>query len=113
MKARKLARRELERRKLSLLNETEEETVAHYNTPAEAQETRWDEDMVAEKTLSRAVIAKKWEERIQTRSARPACEDELYHYQFLGEGYVYGMMDGEAIKYQNTHGIQARSFELR
>ena len=35
------------------------------------------------------------------------------HYEFLGECYVHGMMDGEAMAYQNTQAIPARVFELR
>lgn len=35
------------------------------------------------------------------------------HYEFLGECYVHGMMDGEAMAYQNTKGISAQVFELR
>ncbi|RMZ87243.1 hypothetical protein DV736_g5535, partial [Chaetothyriales sp. CBS 134916] len=30
-------------------------------------------------------------------------EDWKYHYKFIGECYVHGMMDGDAITYQNMH----------
>ena len=35
------------------------------------------------------------------------------HYEFLGECYVHGMMDGEAMDYQNAKDISAQVFELR
>jgi hypothetical protein len=34
-------------------------------------------------------------------------------YEVLGECYVHGMMDGEAMRYQNEKGIRAQVFELR
>jgi hypothetical protein len=34
-------------------------------------------------------------------------------YEVLGECYVHGMMDGEAMAYQNGKGIRAQIFELR
>jgi hypothetical protein len=36
-----------------------------------------------------------------------------FYYEFIGECYVHGMMDGEAIKYQNDQNIKAQVFELR
>jgi hypothetical protein len=36
-----------------------------------------------------------------------------FYYEFIGECYVHGMMDGEAIKYQNDHEVRAQVFELR
>lgn len=41
--------------------------------------------------------------------------DDFYWYEFIGECYVHGMMDGEAIEYQNQHiqQLKARTFELR
>ena len=35
------------------------------------------------------------------------------YYEVLGECYVHGMMDGEAMAYQNKKGIRAQVFELR
>ena len=40
-------------------------------------------------------------------------EDGYFSWQFLGEAYVHGMMDGEAMKWQNENGIPPRVFELR
>ena len=40
-------------------------------------------------------------------------ERRAHWYEFLGECYVYGMMDGEAIKKQNDENISAQLFELR
>ena len=36
-----------------------------------------------------------------------------HRYEFLGECYVHGMMDGEAMAYQNRESIPAMVFELR
>lgn len=35
------------------------------------------------------------------------------YYRFIGECYLHGMMDGEAITYQNENNIKAETFELR
>jgi len=40
-------------------------------------------------------------------------ETKGIYYRFMGECYVHGYMDGEAIKYQNDHDIKAEVFELR
>jgi hypothetical protein len=45
--------------------------------------------------------------------------ENMCYYEFLGEAYIHGMMDGEAMAYQNAHvtrqerELQARVFELR
>jgi len=41
-------------------------------------------------------------------------EDAYKHYfEFVGEGYVHGMMDGEAMKYFEENGIEKQELELR
>jgi hypothetical protein len=40
-------------------------------------------------------------------------EDREFWYEFIGECYVHGMMDGDAITYQHAHRHKARVFELR
>lgn len=35
------------------------------------------------------------------------------HYEFIGECYVHGMMDGEAFRYKHVMGIKTTMFELR
>ena len=61
-------------------------------------------------------ITKRWRTRIWPR---PQPEEPLkdnvskYYYEFVGECYLHGMMDGEAIKYQNDNKIKAEIFELR
>lgn len=35
------------------------------------------------------------------------------YYEFVGECYLHGMMDGEAIKYQNENEVRAEIFEIR
>lgn len=39
--------------------------------------------------------------------------DLYWSYEFLSETYVHGMMDGEAMRYQNERDIKSRVFELR
>ena len=34
-------------------------------------------------------------------------------YEMLGECYIHGMMDGEAMAYQNNEGIKTTVFEIR
>lgn len=45
--------------------------------------------------------------------AKPIEDPKHYYYEFIGECYIHGMMDGEAIKYQNDEDIKAQVFELR
>jgi len=40
-------------------------------------------------------------------------EGGQWHYEMMGECYIYGMMDGEAMAYQNHHSIQTTVFEIR
>jgi hypothetical protein len=40
-------------------------------------------------------------------------QDELGWYELIGECYVHEMMDGEAIRYQDEHGLKSQLFELR
>jgi len=38
---------------------------------------------------------------------------QSHYYKFLGECYLHGVMNGEAIKWQNQENIPSQSFELR
>jgi len=40
-------------------------------------------------------------------------EDKKWHYKFLGECYIHGMMDGEAIREFTEQGLNDQVFELR
>ena len=52
--------------------------------------------------------------RAQSIAYEPAKKDvSKYYYEFVGECYLHGMMDGEAIKYQNDNQIKAEMFEIR
>ena len=60
--------------------------------------------------------AKRWQDKIRPRpqTQEPLKENvSKYYYEFVGECYLHGMMDGEAIKYQNDNEIKAEIFELR
>jgi hypothetical protein len=36
-----------------------------------------------------------------------------YYYKLIGDCYLHGMMDSEAISYQNEKGIKPQTFEMR
>ncbi|KAI3327310.1 hypothetical protein HD806DRAFT_531888 [Xylariaceae sp. AK1471] len=40
-------------------------------------------------------------------------DDKCFYYTFLGECYVHGMMDGEAMRVQSYHSLRTHLFELR
>ena len=40
-------------------------------------------------------------------------DDGKWYYEMLGECYIHGMMDGEAMAYQNDNGIRTSVFEIR
>jgi len=56
-------------------------------------------------------------ERVSSNESVPKGDenkgDENFWYEFIGECYVHGMMDGDAIKYQNQNEVKAQVFELR
>ena len=57
-----------------------------------------------------------WQVKIRPRSTthEPVKKSvSKYYYEFVGECYLHGMMDGEAIKYQNDNQIKAEMFEIR
>jgi len=39
--------------------------------------------------------------------------DPSMYYELIGECYVHGMMDGEAIDYGSKHGLEREVFEIR
>lgn len=70
----------------------------------------------AEKERAKEEIARVWEEKFRAWLAEVPKDEEderWVYYQFLGEAYVHGMMDGEAMEYQNTQEIKTSLFELR
>jgi hypothetical protein len=76
--------------------------------------TYTDED--ERKRLEREEVANTWDRGFKDWLKKvPEDEDDerWYYYQFLGEAYVHGMMDGEAMEYQNTQDIKTSLFELR
>lgn len=40
-------------------------------------------------------------------------EEDKFYYEFIGECYIHGMMEGDAIKHQKDQGIKPQVFELR
>ncbi|KAF7511266.1 hypothetical protein GJ744_004831 [Endocarpon pusillum] len=49
-------------------------------------------------------------EDIVPRVSSKKCD---HYYQFIGECYIHGMMDGEALRHQRTRELQQQEFELR
>jgi len=49
----------------------------------------------------------------KTSKQKPGVAPHPVYYEFFGECYVHGMMDGEAIKYQNDKQVPKTIFELR
>lgn len=82
-------------------------------TPGASPNLYTDED---EKKRIREQIARDWDESFQAwlkRVPEDEKDERWFYYQFLGEAYVHGMMDGEAMEYQNTQEIKTSLFELR
>lgn len=50
---------------------------------------------------------------VQERKNKAAEEDSYLHYTFIGEAYIHGMMDGEAVRLQINENIPKRMFEIR
>lgn len=53
------------------------------------------------------------EEQKKIREHNRRVSDNRCYYEFLGECYIHGMMDGEAMAYQNDNSIRPQMFELR
>lgn len=53
------------------------------------------------------------EEDRQRRKEKAKEEDPNVYYQFMGEAYIHGMMDGEAVRLHINEGIPRRMFEIR
>lgn len=50
--------------------------------------------------------------RLRPKKKSPVQLVNPSYYRFIGECYLHGMMDGEAITYQNENNIKAETFEL-
>lgn len=53
------------------------------------------------------------EKERQKRKDEARAEDPNIWYEFVGEAYIHGMMDGEAVRLQINEGIPMRMFEIR
>lgn len=53
------------------------------------------------------------EEEIQKRKDEAKEKDPYLYYKLIGEAYIHGMMDGEAVRLQINEGIPRRTFEIR
>lgn len=52
-------------------------------------------------------------DKVREKFQKSLGEDGLFYYKMLGECYVHGMMDGEAMAHQNNEGIPTTVFEIR
>jgi len=52
--------------------------------------------------------ATKYDKKIRKNSRNKLGFDGFYHYKLLGECYIHGVMDGEAMMYQNGKGQEER-----
>lgn len=53
------------------------------------------------------------EEEVQKRKEEARKKDPYMYYKLIGEAYIHGMMDGEAVRLQINEGIPKRTFEIR
>jgi hypothetical protein len=69
-------------------------------------------DKVIPKELSKEE-AIQYDRKIRENFKQRSGGDGYYFYTMFGECYIHGMMDGEAMAYQNENGIPTTVFELR
>lgn len=62
---------------------------------------------------TRKITAEQLDEERQRRKDEAREEDPKVYYEFLGEAYIHGMMDGEAVRRQINEGEPTRMFEIR
>lgn len=55
----------------------------------------------------------KLDEERKRRKDKAREEDPKVYYEFMGEAYIHGMMDGEAVRRQINEGEPTRMFEIR
>ena len=63
------------------------------------------------------LCVQKWDQWLESVLMKPEepVNDEFdgFYYEIIGECYVHGMMNGEALEWQNEKEVKARVFELR
>ncbi len=72
--------------------------------------------MCREKVQAWLRMVRSWLTKSRPHSTPPELVKEnvrKYYYEFVGECYLHGMMDGEAIKFQNDNEVKAETFEIR
>lgn len=52
-------------------------------------------------------------EQIKRRKEQAELEEPKLYYTFMGEAYIHGMMDGEAVREHIVDGLPERYFEIR
>lgn len=84
------------------------------------QEIHFVNGIISEKQLEKAIPrelsrekAIEYDRQIRENFKQRSGDDGYYHYMLFGECYIHGMMDGEAMAYQNENGISTTVFELR
>jgi hypothetical protein len=67
----------------------------------------------AKDNLAKLSIQLKKKDEKEEEPSGEQFEDSHYYYHVMGESYIHGMMDGEAIREKFSQKIQLRTFELR
>ncbi len=86
---------------------TLDETSAHKPKSASSRKRKREHEQNGTKGADKA------DNRATVDEHKTINEAKKVHYEFWGECYMHGMMDGEAIKFQNEKEIRAEMFELR
>lgn len=73
----------------------------------------WKEKMKKEHEVDRAYTDWMKKSRALPAKKMPPDEGRKFHYEFIGECYLHGMMDGEAIQVSNNEKPPPRVFEIR
>ena len=63
------------------------------------------------------LFVQKWDQWLELVLVKPKEianeKSDRFYYEIVGECYVHGMMNGEALEWQNEKEVKAKFFELR
>lgn len=82
--------------------------AAHATLPQTHDQENHDETREAKPNTPEQLEAERQERKNKAKE-----EDPHVYYQFIGEAYIHGMMDGEAVRLHINEGIPRRMFEIR
>ncbi|ROW15353.1 hypothetical protein VPNG_02351 [Cytospora leucostoma] len=87
-------------------------TVSSTDIPEDASSQEGRKQDVGDEDGDKLQKEKEEKER-EDRKNQAREEDPKMWYKFMGEAYIHGMMDGEAVRLQINEGIPMRMFEIR